>query len=249
MAFKEGLLRLNVHLHPSYIGNIKAGVEEQLNQMLLKYTEEMDGVLLSYWDLKYRNRHARIINETPYLHFHIQTQVLTFAPTPGLRLVGTINKAGSHHLGLLVYKVFNASIDAEHIKSDFKFDETTDSWRNKKTGETLKLGQEVRFEVTKVHRSEGLLSISGSLMSKDAGPVSAGGQHTSEIAAPDSVTKKRKRSIDISQNTIPIDTPAKKTKKHKKEEEEAEEEAVPIDIEDTTSAKKKHKKSKKSSGK
>jgi hypothetical protein len=34
--------------------------------------------------------------------------------------VGTVNKIGDDHIGLLVYGVFNAVIGADHIRGDFK---------------------------------------------------------------------------------------------------------------------------------
>ena len=48
----------------------------------------------------------------------LNTTTTTAASPPPA--VGTVNKIGDDHIGLLVYGVFNAVIGADHIRGDFK---------------------------------------------------------------------------------------------------------------------------------
>lgn len=62
-------------LLPVYIGNVDGGVKEQLNQMILKYDENLNGVLLSYSNLKYSEKVGSMYNESPRINFHIKATV------------------------------------------------------------------------------------------------------------------------------------------------------------------------------
>ena len=60
--------------------------------------------------------------------------------------MGTVNKVGQGHIGLLVFGVFNASISYEYAKS-YHINSSGTGWEHKTTGEILELGSDVSFVV------------------------------------------------------------------------------------------------------
>lgn len=60
--------------------------------------------------------------------------------------MGTVNKIGQAHIGLLVFGIFNASISFEYAKS-YHVNATGTGWEHKPTGELLEVGSDVSFIV------------------------------------------------------------------------------------------------------
>ncbi|KAJ3375500.1 hypothetical protein GGF31_004619 [Allomyces arbusculus] len=116
-----------VHLAPKFVGAPMRGVEDHLNRMLLKYNDQVGGVVLSYRNVQFLSDTAAILYDSPFMHFHISAELLAFAPTAGARLTGVINKQSPSHIGLLVYNLFNASIPAAQLPDGaftFQFDDS-----------------------------------------------------------------------------------------------------------------------------
>lgn len=159
-------LLLNVTLSPSYIGNCRIGVEESLNACLMRYREDLKGVIVCYSKLQLMQRTGKIIDETPDVHFNVRAQALVFRPTPGMKLVGTVNKISSGYVGMLVGGIFNASISATHMQQHYSFNEKKQQWiamHKTDSNKNIALGSQLPFQVDRTHVAAGLVSISGSL--------------------------------------------------------------------------------------
>lgn len=76
-----------------------------------------------------------------------------FIVVNGERFIGTVNKKGLDHIGLLVHKAFNVSIPKEDGDEDWP-------------GDDLAIGQDVHFVVTCLDITSGLPYIRGALSSK-----------------------------------------------------------------------------------
>lgn len=112
-TFRSHRARVRIHLAPMFSSpssNIIKGIHEKLNQLLLKYSTAFNGVILSYRNVKIMEQKARIIYDSPFLHFHVTAEFLCFCPSVGTRLRGKVMKKTPTHLGLLVYGVINATI-------------------------------------------------------------------------------------------------------------------------------------------
>jgi DNA-directed RNA polymerase I subunit RPA43 len=84
--FKRVTVRIQVTLPPCYIQTPILGIRLQLNRFLLRYISEVDGVILAYSDVIFLEDKARIMYDSPFLHFWIQTKMLIWRPTVGMML-------------------------------------------------------------------------------------------------------------------------------------------------------------------
>lgn len=66
------------------------------------------------------------------------------------------------HLGLLVDGIFNASISADILKRQFKYDHDECAWLYE-TGQIIKDGDSIEFNVTAICVENEFISISGSI--------------------------------------------------------------------------------------
>jgi len=74
---------LPVHLHPSKLGNTNEGVFEALNAYLMRYNEDVNGVVLCYSDTKIKQETGRIFFERPHIHFSVEAKLLIYQPEVG----------------------------------------------------------------------------------------------------------------------------------------------------------------------
>mmetsp|Transcript_42332 Transcript_42332/g.92785 ORF Transcript_42332/g.92785 Transcript_42332/m.92785 type:complete len:186 (-) Transcript_42332:117-674(-) len=121
MALFEVEAKLHVKLSPAYLGNLQAGIFDQLNKSLLKHIDDLGGVVLSYDHVRVLSKHASIHNDDPFLYVPISLSTLMFAPTVGDKLEAVVTRHGRDHLALLVYGLFNASTSARKIPRSVKY--------------------------------------------------------------------------------------------------------------------------------
>ncbi|KAH9093985.1 hypothetical protein Ae201684P_016604 [Aphanomyces euteiches] len=229
--FAKAKLVMSVSLAPYHIQNAKKGLEDQLSQMLMKYCEPVQGVLLSFNSLQMINPYGHIINETPFIHVRVAADALVFRPTPGMKLSATVNKIGSNHIGLLLAGVFNVSIAATEMPSGFVHNHFEEAWF-----------------ASKVHEAHGVISIDGTLRSvKQTAESESPQKKKAEVIVeetPKKVKVVKRKHVAFADEVAPEedDTPVvieespevtKKTKKSKKKvvEDVAEEEndgVVPV---------------------
>ncbi|KAJ1978727.1 hypothetical protein H4R33_005910 [Dimargaris cristalligena] len=94
------------------------GIHEHLNCFLMKYLPTLDGVVLSYSNIRFSKKWGRVVDECPFPQFWIQTDLLVWKPHVGSMLEGRINIESADHIGLLIYNTFNVSIPADLIPQD-----------------------------------------------------------------------------------------------------------------------------------
>merc|ERR1740124_1315657 len=123
-----------VHLaiSPTFLSNIKAGVEGQLSPNINRYYPPLKAIMLGYDQLKLTTRTGALLYDSPTVHIDIQGRFFLFNPQIGGNLPGVVNKKSPGHLGCLVHDTFNVSLLAGDKERD------------------VKVGQQVVIEVTKV---------------------------------------------------------------------------------------------------
>ncbi|GAX86039.1 hypothetical protein CEUSTIGMA_g13454.t1 [Chlamydomonas eustigma] len=111
----------NVELHPCKLHNVEEGVSEHLNALLFRFQEDLNGFVIAYKDVNIRKTKQTFIHPYfPLVHLEVRAKVLLFKPAEGCMLVGKVIKIAADFVGLLVLGVFNASIAADSIRSEFK---------------------------------------------------------------------------------------------------------------------------------
>ncbi|KIK67064.1 hypothetical protein GYMLUDRAFT_37104 [Collybiopsis luxurians FD-317 M1] len=117
-AFQIVQTSLVLSISPVFASNPRAGVEEMLDSMIMRYIPALDGVVLSHSNLSFQEDTAAIQADCPFLVCKILFDVTVWRPTVGMKLVGRISLCSPDHISLLVHKTFNVSIPRNHIPTD-----------------------------------------------------------------------------------------------------------------------------------
>ena len=110
----------HICLEPIFLGRLITGVQLQLEKKLMKYSEELEGVIVTYDKLQMKHKHGRVVGEEPSIHFDIKVEYIVFRPTINCKLVGVVNKIGDDHIGLLVHGSFNAAIASSNRRNGLR---------------------------------------------------------------------------------------------------------------------------------
>lgn len=173
-----------VDLHPSKSGSLLEGVREYLSAMLLRWSDDFEGVVLGYRKERITSRQASVCYWHPMVRVDAAAELVLFKPKPGHVLVGTVNKIGRDYLGLLAMGVFNVSIAREDIRSDLHCSQEGDCWvSGSNSAHQVFEGTAVRFVVTGVER-EGFVTMTGALQQRWTGDVEVVGPAPGPAAPP-----------------------------------------------------------------
>ena len=160
-------IRMIFSLYPADLEDVVRAIKRSLRHNLLKYIAGMDGVLLAFDNVRIVPNGGRtagvILNEQPHLHYLADLDILVFAPTCGVRLLGTVTECFESHVGLLVHNFFNASVTSDNlVTAGFSFDADRGEWVHEDDGSTAIAADEaVDFTVEKVHECAGTISMEG----------------------------------------------------------------------------------------
>ncbi len=85
---------LQVAIHPSETAHPLDGVRRQLNSLLFKFNQSLEGIPLSYSDLQLAagKECGRFMAEQPWVHIDVFSSVVVFQPTIGSKISGKITK-------------------------------------------------------------------------------------------------------------------------------------------------------------
>ncbi|KAL1116992.1 hypothetical protein AAG570_004320 [Ranatra chinensis] len=147
--------RILLNVTPMHLTNIKESVKELLEARSTTYDPELDGIILSYRNVKIMDSVQLVDNGNFSLECF--ADVYVFRPSLGSVLKGIVNKKGRDHLGCLVHSVFNVSLPREDY-SEKK------SWPGNRIG----IGQEVAFTVIKLDFAGRLPYIRGHLIESES---------------------------------------------------------------------------------
>ena len=173
-------MSVKVQLPPSAMSDVNGSISEVLKRRLMKYDDSLGGVMLAFSNVVLRRQYGTVFNELPNSMFDVDAEMVLFSPQSGADLVGTINKIGRNHIGLLVGGVFNASISADKMHTSlFSYDADLDSWSGGTEGESgqglsLNVGNAVSFTVERIQAAGGIFCIAGQ-EPRMAGAPAAGG--------------------------------------------------------------------------
>ncbi|XP_043318729.1 LOW QUALITY PROTEIN: DNA-directed RNA polymerase I subunit RPA43 [Cervus canadensis] len=188
--------RRHIALSPRYLNRKRTGIREQLNAELLRYSESLLGVPIAYDNIKVVGELGDIYDDQGHIHLNIEADFVIFCPEPGQKLMGTVNKVSSSHIGCLVHKCFNASIPKpEQMPAD--------QWQTLQ----INVGDELEFEVFRLDSdAAGVFCIRGKLnITSLQTKCSAVPEKAPETGADE-----------------PVEKPPKKKKKKKKDRESCE---------------------------
>jgi DNA-directed RNA polymerase I subunit RPA43 len=101
--FKQCEVVLKVALHPSNAASPFDGVKSQINEMLFRYNEDIEGVLLSYSHVKFSRGkgYGRVMNEQPWIHVDVNAKVVVFCPEIGMIVPAIVSKVNTLALSII----------------------------------------------------------------------------------------------------------------------------------------------------
>ncbi|KAH7888852.1 hypothetical protein F5I97DRAFT_1935292 [Phlebopus sp. FC_14] len=103
---------------PVFANDLRAGVEEMLDSMVMRYIPSLRGVLLAHSNLQFLSKTASIRGDCPFAICHVSFDATVWSPCVSMKLVGKINLCSPDHVSLLVHRTFNVSIPRHHIPQD-----------------------------------------------------------------------------------------------------------------------------------
>lgn len=145
--------RRHIALSPRYLSRKRTGIREQLDAELLRYSESLLGVPIAYDNIRVVGELGDIFDDQGHIHLNIEADFVIFCPEPGQKLMGTVNKVSSSHIGCLVHGCFNASIPKPEQMS-------YEEWQTLE----INVGDELEFDVFRLDSdSAGVFCIRGKL--------------------------------------------------------------------------------------
>ena len=166
-ALVKGPAIISVDLPPAALASPAAGVASALSKRLLRWCPDLGGVLLSYGSVelvgshsgKGEGRKGKEAEETErnsssaeisdYFGFvRVAAAVgdaLVFAPTPGMRLEGTVARVGGDYVGVLALGVFSAAVGGAALSGRFDLEEV--EVEEEEAAEEAAAGEEQEEEV------------------------------------------------------------------------------------------------------
>jgi DNA-directed RNA polymerase subunit E'/Rpb7 len=158
-------MEMTISLLPRDLADIQGALHSSLRKILLRYSEGIGGVLLSFEKVKILSR-GEILNELPHIHYVVSLNGLVFSPKEGQTLTGVIYECFHSHISLLLFGYFNASVSAAELQgAGYQFDARNLTWQKSQqhghTESVLSKGKTVLCDCYKLYISEGIISIEG----------------------------------------------------------------------------------------
>ncbi|KAF9227244.1 hypothetical protein BS17DRAFT_806452 [Gyrodon lividus] len=109
---------LVLSIPPVFASDLRVGVEEMLDSMVMRYIPTLQGVLLAHSNLRFLTQTASIRGDCPFAVCNVGFDATVWSPCVSMKLVGKINLCSPDHVSLLVHRTFNVSIPRHHIPQD-----------------------------------------------------------------------------------------------------------------------------------
>jgi len=86
--FWDKRIELAVSLLPGSLRNCEESVEDSIRQLLMKYSEGLNGILMAYDNVQLKRNgngigRGWVLNELPLIHYNATCDALVFSPTVG----------------------------------------------------------------------------------------------------------------------------------------------------------------------
>ena len=168
VPFVESRVVTKVALRPHNCGNMVEAVKKQLNDMLLKYSEEIEGTPVAYSNLELPKgmEYGRILGAEPWVHGDLRATMVVFRPIRGLKLRGMVSAVSDSHVSLLVYGMFNASLSAQDLSKHYRYNYENTTWESYERGD-IQVNDYLDITVVSFQQAHGVLNLNCVLTKED----------------------------------------------------------------------------------
>ncbi|KAE8896297.1 hypothetical protein PF005_g20504 [Phytophthora fragariae] len=226
-AFVLCKVRHNVSLSPCHAMEPRVGIEQNLTEQLMRYSEPLQGVVLSFSDVQLAQPHGVIVNEMPYIHCKVLADALVFRPLEGMQLRGVVNKIGSNHVGMLFAGVFNGSVAESELPKGYVHNYAQDCWLGE-DGSSISVEDEVDVKVLRVHVAGGMIAIEATMRFEGASIKKATSVKKVKKAVHLDLSADEPATESVEEMEVEEVKENKKEKKQKKEKKSKKAEAAPV---------------------
>lgn len=111
--FQQKRVRMIVSVFPSALRDLKRHINESLQNLLLRYVDGLDGVLLAFDSVAIGGKdspHGMILNEQPQVHCSVEFDALLFCPTIGSKVRSIHYGNGDKRRLASLLKFFGSSV-------------------------------------------------------------------------------------------------------------------------------------------
>lgn len=123
------------------------------------YDLQLKGIILDVKKVKVLGNTGAMRADDPLIHININADVYVFKPEEGAVLTGVVKHIGAHHVGVVLYRVFNANLRVCH-----KVDK-----------EAIQMEQEVKFRISNYNLQNVFPYIDGELLTAEGDAMSTKG--------------------------------------------------------------------------
>ncbi|XP_061396325.1 DNA-directed RNA polymerase I subunit RPA43 [Musca vetustissima] len=124
------------------------------------YDVQLDGIVLDVKKVKVLGNTGALRADDPRIHVNINADVYVFKPTEGAVLTGVVKHIAAQHVGVVLYRVFNANLRVGH----------------KVNKEEIQMDQEVKFRINKYNLQNVFPYIDGELLMANGEAISHKGK-------------------------------------------------------------------------
>lgn len=117
---------LHISLGPYCLADFKHALSSHIMRRKVGYYDaNLKGIVLDIKNIKVLGTSAALRSDDPRIHVDVNADCYVFCPIAGAVLSGVVKHIGNHHIGVIIYRVFNVSIRfAEKInKEEFNMDD------------------------------------------------------------------------------------------------------------------------------
>ena len=159
MSFIETRVELRAAISPSDLASPLDAIKLQLDEMLLKYSEDLQAVPVCYSGIEFDEGKdtGKIIAEQPWIHVEVLTTLVLFKPLKDQIIQGLITQVSDSHISLILYGTFNASIASAELSNKFTFNYSSQSWESSEGD--LALGDYVSCKIINYNFANSILTI------------------------------------------------------------------------------------------
>eukprot|EP00924_Labyrinthula_sp_SR-Ha-C_P013814 maker-scaffold_5-snap-gene-14.3-mRNA-1 protein AED:0.00 eAED:0.00 QI:14/1/1/1/0.33/0.5/4/269/182 len=154
-------------LPPAYMGNELFGVTEQLQYNLLKYDEKLDGLIISFENIKFLDEYGTTQVQSPNIYHRYSYDGTIFRPRVGLQVSATSTYIDAESLNLTYLNFVQVIVPAYQLREKFNFDEESSVWYGiEQHGEekVLRFGDVLKVELIECLDSSTLTQFKGKLI-------------------------------------------------------------------------------------
>ncbi|CAG8583523.1 6061_t:CDS:2 [Ambispora gerdemannii] len=114
LPFSRVTAKLLIHLAPSFLKNVEVSIMEYLEEIMFRYVPQLKGFPISLETIGIPDGAGYLFEDTPFTSIWVDCEMISFIPEK----VGVVQLQSPTHIGMLLYRYYNASIPIQYIPTD-----------------------------------------------------------------------------------------------------------------------------------